>query len=62
MLANVRFGKESCDSERRQQYKSRADDVVLLRSHKNQTSEGVKCNTPQSDEFIFDMLSACLVK
>jgi len=62
MLANVRFAKTSCDSRRRQQYKSRADEVVLSRSHKNQTSSGLKCNTPQSDESIFDMLSAYLVK
>jgi len=62
MLANVRFDKNSCDSERRKQYKSRADDVLLSRSHKNQTSAALKCNSPQSAESIFDMLSACLEK
>ncbi len=62
MLANVRFGKNSCDSERRKQYKSRADDVLLSRSYKNQTSAGLKCNSPQSDQSIFDMLSTCFEK
>lgn len=62
MLANVRFAKSSDDSVRRQQYKSRADQVLLSRSQKNQTSAGLKCNTPQSDESIFDMLSTCFKK
>ncbi len=62
MLANVRFGKDSCDSERRQQYKSRADEVLLSRSSKNQTSDGLKCNSPQSNDAIFDMLSAYFQK
>lgn len=62
MLANVRFGKSSCELRSRQQYKSRADEVVLSRSHKNRITAGLKCNTPQSDESIFDMLNACLEK
>ena len=62
MLANVRFGIDSWDSERRQQYKSRADEVLLSRSSKNQTSDGLKCNSPQSDDAIFDMLSAYFQK
>ena len=62
MLANVRFGKSSCELRSRQQYKSRADEVLLSRSHKNRITAGLKCNTPQSDESIFDMLNACLEK
>lgn len=62
MLANVRFGKSNGDAECRQQYKSRADEVLLSRSQKNQTSAGLKCNTPQSKEAIFDMLSTYFKK
>ncbi len=62
MLANVRFDNHSCDTERRQQYKSRADEVLLSRSYKNQTLEALKCDSPKSDESIFDMLSAYSVR
>lgn len=62
MLANVRFDHGSYDVERRKQYKSRADEVLLSRSFKNQTSQGLRCDSPKSDESIFDMLSACSVR
>nr|DAG80663.1 MAG TPA: hypothetical protein [Caudoviricetes sp.] len=39
------------------QYKSRADEVLLSRSYKNQTHEALKCDSPKSDVSILDMLS-----
>lgn len=39
------------------QYKSRADEVLLSRSYKNQTHEALKCDSPKSDESILDTLS-----
>lgn len=57
MLANVRFDHHRCDTERRQQYKSRADDVLLSRSYTNQAPNGIRCDSPTSDKSIFDMLS-----
>lgn len=38
-------------------HKSLADKVLLSRSRNNQTHEALKCDSPQSDEYIFDMLS-----
>jgi len=61
-MATVRFDKDSCELERRQQYRSRADEVLLSRSKNNQENYGLKCNSPQSDASIFAMLSACLDK
>jgi len=62
MLANVRFDNDSYDTERRKQYKSRADEVLLSRSSQNQTSDVLRCDSPKSDESIFDMLSAYSVR
>lgn len=62
MFVNVRFDNYSCDTERCQQYKSRADEVLLSRSYKNQAHEALKCDSPQSDESIFDMLSTYSVR
>lgn len=43
----------------KQLHKSLSDKVLLSRSCNNQTQEALKCDSPQSDEYIFDALSTC---
>jgi|GEM_PF-2710989 len=58
MLAHVNSCRDGSSIERRREYKSRADDVLLSRSHKNSSQGVVKFDSPRSDDAIFDMLSA----